>query len=170
MRTYDECRCYVDHLIAEHRRLHRMLRSARSAMIHASSPDHDATTADIVRMLRQVRDELAHHFAEEEEGGCLDEAVSHCPTLSADSRRIEAEHPQLLESIDRLIAQAMDCDQSMEQRIELERGFDELCSQLNAHEAAENILLRKGFGANLNGSDQGRSSGSASAEPMKGAT
>ena len=170
MRTYDECRCYVDHLIAEHRRLHRMLRSARSAMIHASGPDHDATTADIVRMLRQVRDELANHFAEEEGGGCLEEAVSHCPTLSAENRRIEAEHPQLLVSIDRLIAQAMDCDQSVDKRIDLERGFDELCSQLNAHEAAENVLLRKGFGANLNGSDQSRRDGAATAKPTKSAT
>jgi len=168
MRTYDECRCYVDHLIAEHRRLHRMLRLAHSAMIHANVPDHDATTADIVRVLRQVREELAHHFAEEEGGGCLEEAVSHCPTLSADSRRIEAEHPQLLQSIDRLIAQAKDCDQSVETRIELERGFDEFCSQLNAHEAAENVLLRQGFGANLNSSDQGRPAGAAGAESMKG--
>lgn len=154
MRTVDECRSYVDHLIAEHRRLHRMLRSAHSAMIHASGPDHDATTADIIRVLRQVRDELAHHFTEEEGGGCLEEAVSHCPSLSTDSRRLQAEHPQLLESIDRLIAQAMDCDQSVQNRIELERGFDELCSQLNAHEAAENVLLRKGFGATLGSSDQ----------------
>jgi len=151
MRTYDECRCYVEHLVAEHRRLHRMLRLAQHAILGAHGPDRDASQADILRILRQVRDELAHHFAEEEQGACLDEAVSHCPSLSTESRRIEAEHPELLKDVDRLIAEAQDGDQSVESRIALERGFDELCRQLNAHEAAENSLLRKGFGANMNG-------------------
>jgi len=154
MRNYDECRCYVDHLISEHRRLHRMLHQAHHAIVGAHGPDKDACTGDIVRVLRQMRDELAHHFTEEEGGGCLDEAVSHCPTLSAESRRIEAEHPELLAGVDRLIAQALDSDQSVQTRLELVMGFDELRRQLDAHEAAENSLLRKGFGANMNGANQ----------------
>src|SRR6188474_603770 len=143
MRDYNECRCYVEHLIAEHRRLHRMLRLARAAIVASGGPDRDAPGADIVRVLRQVREELDHHFAQEEAGGCLDEAVSRCPSLSAEAHRIETEHPQLLEGVDRLIAQALDSDQSVETRVALQRGFDNLCMQLNAHEAAENILLRK---------------------------
>jgi hypothetical protein len=154
MRTYDECRCYVDHLISEHRRLHRMLHQAHQAIVGAHGPDRDASSGDVVKVLRQVKDELAHHFTEEEGGGCLDEAVSHCPSLSAESRRIEAEHPQLLEGVDRLIAQALDSDQSVQKRIELDVGFGDLRRQLDAHEAAENALLRKGFGANMNGAGQ----------------
>jgi len=156
MRDYNECRFYVEHLIREHRRLHRMLRLARAAIVGTGGPDGDTTFADIVRILRQVREELAHHFAEEEAGGCLDEAVSQCPSLSAEARRIEAEHPQLLDSVDRLIAQALDCDQSFEKQVALKRGFDELCRQLVAHETAENVLLRKGFGANVNGDENGQ--------------
>ena len=153
MRNYDECRCYVEHLIAEHRRLHRMLRLARAAIVASRGPDRDATAADVVRILHQVREELDHHFAQEEGGGCLDEVVSHCPSLSSEARRIEAEHPRLLENVDRLIAEALDCDQSVEKRVALEREFDELCRQLDAHEAAENVMLRKGFGANVNGGE-----------------
>jgi len=153
MRTYDECRCYVDHLISEHRRLHRMLHQAHHAIVGAHGPDRDASSADVVRVLRQVRDELEHHFAQEEGGGCLDEAVSRCPGLSAESRRIEAEHPQLLTGVDRLIAQALDSDQSVQKRLELEIGFEDLRRQIDAHEAAENALLRKGFGANMNGAE-----------------
>jgi len=104
----------------------------------------------VARVLRQVRGELEHHFAQEESGGCLDEVVSRCPSLSAEARRIEAEHPQLLESVDRLIAQARDSDQSVEKRVALWRGFDELCRQLDAHETAENAMLRKGFGVDVN--------------------
>jgi hemerythrin len=151
MRAYDECRCYVDHLISEHRRLHRMLNQAHHAIVGAHQLKDDSTGQDVVSVLRQVRGELEHHFAQEEGGGCLDEAVSHCPALSVESHRIEAEHPQLLAGVDRLIAQALDSDQSLQKRIELEVGFDELRRQLDAHEAAENALLRKGFGANVNG-------------------
>jgi hypothetical protein len=153
MRDYNECQCYVEHLIAEHRRLHRMLRLAQAAIVASGGPDRDATCADIVRVLRQVREELEHHFAQEESGGCLDEAVSRCPGLSPEAKRIELEHPQLLENVDRLIAQALDCNQSLENRLCLERGFDDLCRQLDAHEGAENALLRKGFGANVNGDE-----------------
>jgi len=150
MRADEECRCYVDHLIAEHRRLHRMLRVARNAITPPGSPESVPGT-DIVKLLSEVREELEHHFAQEEGEGCLEEAVSRCPSLSDEVRRIEAEHPRLLEGIDALIAQARDADRSVQGRIEVAREFDELCAQLDAHEGAENALLRRGFGVNVNG-------------------
>jgi hemerythrin len=155
MYTYDECRCFVDHLIAEHRRLHRMLRVARNAIMPLGAATGSVPSADMVKLLSEVRQELEHHFAEEEGGGCLEEAVSRCPSLSDEARRIEAEHPRLLQSIDGLIAQAQDSDQSVPGRIEVARQFDELCAQLEAHEGAENALLRKAFGVNVNGAADG---------------
>lgn len=149
MRDYEECRPYVDHLIAEHRRLHAMLHQARSSIVHSGGPDRDVSVDDIVRVLRNIRGELEHHFTEEEAGGCLDEAVSRCPRLSAEVKRIEAEHPELLLEIDRLIAQALDSEQSVAHLVTMQRGFDDLCRQLCAHEAAENRILRQGFGTNL---------------------
>jgi hypothetical protein len=154
MRAYEECRCFVDHLIAEHKRLHRMLRAARSAIMPQDYCEN-VPCADIIKLLGNVRKELEHHFAEEEQGGCLEEAVSRCPSVSDEARHIEAEHPRLLESIDRLIAQAEDSDRSVEGRIAVAREFDELCAQLDAHEGAENALLRKAFGANVNGASEG---------------
>jgi len=151
MRTDDECRSYVDHLIAEHKRLHRMLRVARNAIMPPSSATENVPAADIVKLLGDVRGELEHHFAQEEGGGCLEEAVSRCPSLSDEARRIEEEHSRLLESIDRLIAQAQDADKSVQGRIAVAREFDELCAQLDVHEGAENTLLSKAFGAIVNG-------------------
>jgi hypothetical protein len=151
-----ECQTYVDHLLAEHRRLHTLLRLARSAVLQSGGPDRDATTDDILRLLQRIRDELMRHFAEEEAGGCLEEAVSRCPRLSAQAGRIQAEHPELLAELDAVIAHAADCDQTVQSRLAFERHFDSLCERLHAHEAAENDLLRQGFGANVNGgqSDQ----------------
>lgn len=147
MDRYDECRVYVDHVIAEHRRLHRMLRTARAFL----AANQAADGAAIVGVLQQVRDELAAHFREEEGGGCLDEAVSRHPGLAAEERRIETEHPQLLEAIERLIELAAARDWTAAQHVVLEHEFDAFCQRLDVHEAAENRLLREGFGIVVNG-------------------
>lgn len=155
MRDYEECRPYIDHLQAEHRRLHHMIQQARGAVIQSGGPDHDASVADILRILRNMREELAHHFAEEEAGGCMDEAVSRCPRLAAEVQRIEAEHPELLAQLDGLIVEAADVEKSVKHRVAFENAFDNLSRQIHAHEAAENAILRQGFGSNVNGEDTG---------------
>lgn len=151
MRDYEECRPYIQHLEAEHRRLHGMIRQVRSTVIHSGGADPDATAADVIRVLRRIRDELARHFTEEEAGGCMDEAVSRCPHLSSDVQRVEAEHPELLARLDALIVEAADVENSVRQRIEFEATFDNWCRQIHAHEAAENNILRQAFGSNVNG-------------------
>jgi hemerythrin len=153
MRNYEDCRCFVEYLIAEHRRLHKMLRLASSIITANSQIESEVSSAAMVRVLRQVRDELERHFAQEESGGCLEEAVSYCPSLSSEARRVEAEHPQLLNSVDRLIAQTLDSDSSVANQLAVKQRFDELCSELAAHEAAENLLLRQAFGSTVNGSE-----------------
>jgi iron-sulfur cluster repair protein YtfE (RIC family) len=153
MRDYEECRPYIDHLRAEHRRLHAMLIRARSAVQQMNGPDRDANLPDVAKILEQVRGELTQHFAEEEQGGCLEEAVSRCPRLSPDANRIEAEHVELLAELNRLIAEAKDGPENVATRVAVERDFDELCKQLHAHEAAENALLREAFGASVNGDE-----------------
>jgi hypothetical protein len=153
MRDFEECQPYVDHLTAEHRRLHTMLRQARGAIVQCGGPDRDATGNDVVRVLRRVRDELACHFAQEESGGCMNEAVSRCPRLSLEVQRIEAEHSELLAELDRVLAQALDLDDSVQSRIAFENAFDNLCRQIHAHEAAENVILSQGFGTNINGEE-----------------
>lgn len=66
---------------------------------------------------------------------------------------MEAEHADLLAEIDRLIAQALDSEQSVANRLQLQFGFDQLYGQLCAHEAAENGILRQAFGSNLLGEE-----------------
>lgn len=153
MRDFEEGRCYVEHLLAEHRRLHRLIQQARTSIVLSGGPDGDSSFADVAQILRGLRKELEHHFAEEEGGGCLDEAVSRCPRLSAEVRRVESEHSELLAEVDRLIAEATDCNCHVEGRVALQRDFDNLCRQLHAHEAAENNLLAQGFGTNVNGDE-----------------
>ena len=140
-------RSNVEHIIAEHRRLHRLMIQAHAAIAAFNGPDGDATMADVVRVLRQVREELARHFAQEEADGFLNKAASCSPELAAEARRIDHEHRRLLESADGLIAQAMDSDQSVQKRVALELAFDDLRYHLDSHEVAENALLRQSVGS-----------------------
>lgn len=153
MRDYEECRPYIDHILAEHRRLHRLLCSTRAAIVHSVGPDCDASFTEVARILKRLRDQLSDHFAEEEGGGCLDEAVSRCPRLSSAEKRIEAEHPVILAKLDHLIDQAAKLRPNVNNQIALKHAFDELYAALCAHERAENILLQEGFGESFNGDD-----------------
>jgi hemerythrin len=159
MRTYDECKAYVDYLVAEHRRLHRLLLHARKTIAGSADAGERDWTQKVIKVLRDLRGTLQCHFADEEEGGCLDEAVSFQPALSADVNRIEAEHPRLLAEVDRLIAQAEDGGTTPADHLALTTAFDELCRELHTHEAAENEVLRRGFGVNLEANGSGLPSG-----------
>ena len=143
MHNVENHRGGAEHLVAEHRRLHRLMAQAHTAIVAYNGPDHDATSADVVRVLRQVREELARHFAQEEADGFLKKAASCSPELAVEARRIEDEHPRLLDTADALIAQAMDSDQSVQKRVALELAFDDLRHHLDSHELAENALLRQ---------------------------
>jgi hypothetical protein len=143
MHADDQRHGYAEHLVAEHRRLHRLLAQARTAIAEFNGPDREPAAADVARVLRNVRDELQHHFAQEEADGCLEKASAGSPELAAEARRIRDEHPRLLETADALIAQALDSDQSVQKRVALELAFDALRHHLESHEVAENFLLRK---------------------------
>jgi iron-sulfur cluster repair protein YtfE (RIC family) len=156
MRDYEQCRPYIEHWIAEHRRLHGLMRKAHAAVMQTGGPDPDAAPHHVVAGLRQLREELVRHFREEEAGGCMEEAACMCPRLGPEVQRIEAEHGELLARLDVLIAQAADLDESVAKRLAFDREFNDLCRQLHAHEAAENNILKQGFGTNFNGEEAGR--------------
>ena len=155
MRDDQECRCYVDHLIAEHRRLHSLLRQMRAEIAHSVVPDEQPSFNGVARVLARLREELEQHFAQEEGGGCLDEAVSRCPRLAGEAKRIEAEHSQVLAEIDRLVAQTHKLPPTHPNQLALQREFDRLYQKLREHERAENTLLAQGFGVNVNGDENG---------------
>jgi hypothetical protein len=145
MREDAECRSYVNHLLAEHRRLQHLLRQARKAIGEDPRKSH----VECAAALADLRNELRAHFAEEDSGGCLAEAASRCPGLSAEVGTIEAEHPRLLACLDAMVLRAQSCDDSPACRVDLIAAFDDLLHDLRAHEAAENNVLRRGFGSSV---------------------
>lgn len=147
---FDECRAYVTHVLTEHQRLHALLDDARSTIAQTRA-DGKNQSSEVVQVLRQIRGELQQHFTEEEEGGCLDEAVSRLPRLAAEVDRIEAEHPDLLRRLDRLIEMASDSEKMTKDRPLFDQELNNFYQGIHAHEGAENRLLQQGFGMTIDG-------------------
>jgi iron-sulfur cluster repair protein YtfE (RIC family) len=138
---------YVVHLRTEHRRLHDWLLSIKRQwpLIGRHSADR-AALLKLMGGLIALRAELAHHFEEEESGGCLEEAVSHQPSLSHDVHQLEHEHPELLKRLDRLIEQVREFSFSEDHATTIEQEFRQFADELRAHELAENRILEESFG------------------------
>jgi hypothetical protein len=132
---WDRCRSYIRHMDREHRRLGASLGRVRHVLAGPAQPK-----VSLQRELAALRQELARHFQEEEEGGCLDEAVSRCGTLAHEVRIIEAQHRELLADVDRLIEIA-----ASGAIARLAADFDRFASAVEEHEALEDHVLQHGF-------------------------
>ena len=141
MNGQDECRAFVLHLLDDHRRLEgKMLR-----IKHAIDESGDEVTADtkesICHELVSLRKEMAHHFHQEESGGCIEEAVCRCPTLAAEATELEHEHESLLELLGKSIVLA----EGEHDWRKFRATFADLTQQVLEHENKENDLIQRGF-------------------------
>lgn len=141
----EEFLAYLTHLRAEHRELDERLR--RIEREWTGKPDQ--ALPRVVSDLEALRADLADHFEEEESGGCLDEAVSRQPRLGRNADRLQCEHPELLANLDRLINTLKGRAQPHQQPDASKVEFRRFAEQLHAHEAAENRILERSFGIDL---------------------
>ena len=151
MTELDSSRAYVMHLCVEHRRLHETVRSVLAIL------DERKTRADcapaLLEELALLRNRLTSHFATEEQGGCLEEAVCRCPQLSAAVTELEREHPVLLRDLETLIDRTAKLPNS-DYMQGIASDFSDFADRLRAHEAGENRILRRAFGAAFDFDDE----------------
>ena len=135
------CQGYLQRLEADHARVNIMLRElhelceAAPQIANAVEPRQE-----MVAQLTQLRGELAKHFREEEDGGCIEEAVCRCPSLSSEVGQLESQHALLLDGLDQLVNDVRDgkCVISS-------RKFQQFEQQLREHEEHEERVVRHGF-------------------------
>ena len=144
MNGANQCGTYLQHIQAEHHRLNRVLAEiGRQFAIPSCEASAQAMLRGIREGLEGLLDELRRHFAEEEDGGCLDEAAAHCPSLGPRARDLVHEHPHLDRELEHLIA-AMKTGEGDGK--EWQYKFETFASDLRAHERAENQVLQTAFG------------------------
>jgi hypothetical protein len=144
MRYVNDCQPFVDHLQLEHRRLNEALHQTQAALEQWARSKHGEQ--DVVLQLMALRSELNRHYTEEEEGGCLEEAESRCPSLAGEVKRIEGEHVELRKEMDRLVEQASGVIETSGAADRLLRAFEEIATRLRNDEAREDRIMAYGFG------------------------
>jgi hemerythrin-like domain-containing protein len=145
MRNIDDCRPYVENLRLEHCRLDQIVREVQAAL--AKLVQSQRGPQDVVQRLTRLRDELDRHYAEEEEGGCLEEAECRSPSVAPEVRRVKCEHNALRLDMDRLVALAQTFREPLADLVELDQQFRQFAARLKKHEAAENRIIVYGFGS-----------------------
>jgi iron-sulfur cluster repair protein YtfE (RIC family) len=144
MRNCDEAVSYINHMRAQHRRLEQAIGAIEGRLRMEAT-----MVPELVEQLETLAQEMSHHFQAEEEGGCLEEAVSRLPQLSAKVRQIEEEHPKLQSDVREIIDKAAEIPS--DHSAEVRRMFTEFARRLLAHETAENEVLQTAFGCANNG-------------------
>ncbi len=130
-----ETTTFVAHLRSEHRLLRRAILEA----VHGAHGPLD----EFLAQLGHLRDELARHFAEEDEGGCLEEAVARCPAVADQAMWVAWEHPLLLKELDALTDQLREQQEVTDAWRE---DFLRLTKKLIAHEDAEDRVMARALG------------------------
>jgi Hemerythrin HHE cation binding domain len=145
MNEAEDCRAYAEHLQHEHSRLNQLLIKTGHEVKKLGQTSQPGEAIDnLAQRFADLRHQLQTHFTEEETGGCLEEAVTRCPSLSEDSKLIVAEHPILDRMLEQLLEQTRNRAVSGP---DVERDYQAFAKKLHAHEAAENRLLQMAFGA-----------------------
>jgi hypothetical protein len=142
----------MGHILAQHRDLHALMASAKNVLALSGLPDADRV-GELLVTLRDLREHLREHFAQEESGGFLEESVTRMPRLSKAMDAVLAEHPGLLADLDGLIevVEKADSDAGLPppEWEQADRAFNEFIQRLLAHERNENAVVQEGYNEDL---------------------
>jgi hypothetical protein len=147
MNNNDDCRTYAEHLRIEHLHIDRSLEQLQHLIANTAQWSKESPAPALLSHLVQLREQLTHHFREEEEGGCMEEAQSRSPCLAEDVQKLQAEHAGFLKTLDSLIAEAELLAKQPADLPRLQTAFSGFLHQLHTHEAEENRILLFGFGS-----------------------
>jgi hypothetical protein len=137
----------VEHLRVAHSHIDHSLEQLQHLLANAVAWSKENPAPALLARLVPLREQLVHHFREEEEGGCLEEAQSRSPCLSEYVRTLQVEHAGFQTALDGMIAEAELLVSEPNRLQSLQKSFAGFLQRLHAHEAEENRVLLFGFGS-----------------------
>lgn len=141
---------YIKALKAEHRELGQLVRAVDVALAAAADQGWKGQrTSHVVEQLVTLCDFMRDHFAQEEEGGYLEEALSHAPRLGPQAARLLHQHPQLLARIGDVCDLARKRHDDPSAWPAIHENAHAAIKELLAHETGENQLVQQAFNADL---------------------
>ncbi|MCL6502720.1 MAG: hemerythrin domain-containing protein [Pirellulales bacterium] len=141
---------YIEGVRADHLELRAMVREIEKLLAAAQAARW--ATVEVQALLAAVEDldrHLREHFAEEEAGGYMEEALAIAPRFGPQAQRLVNEHPVMLQQMAQILDMARRCVTQSQVGPELSRLLREFFTTLRAHDAAENRIIQEAFNTDL---------------------
>ncbi len=140
------------HVLSEHRELFCKMTTIRTAFAAAQTPTGEQVL-QLEESVRCLREHLRNHFAQEEAGGFLEEAIARMPRLAAAATAIMNQHPELLAELDDLADNLREMqaagDISASAWQQARRDYECFAVHMQAHERSENAVVQDGYNEDL---------------------
>lgn len=131
----------VEDAFDEHRECMKLVADLENCLDRRQEPA-DEWLATVQDCLTQLRASLKQHFVGEVEGWLYREMPLRRPRFAATLERLEAEHPAILQELERMAAKAAALsDPERHQLRELAGHLQLFMARLRRHEAEENEIL-----------------------------
>jgi len=131
---------------AEHRELNQMLRAADRRWRDADAAGWVPGKVDeLCKTMNELLRQLEHHFAQEEAGGYLEEAITAAPALGPKADRLAAQHPELLRQCRELIARMEIEPVDPAKLAKLHDDYLDMKQLLLEHEHGENQVMQQAY-------------------------
>lgn len=138
----------LGHVLAEHRELFTLMQAVRTTLA-AAGPTTAERRGKLVVSVKQLREHLRTHFAQEEKGGFLEESLSRVPRLSGTVQSILEQHPALLAELDGLIRDLEAASDAAAAWSRAGAAFEAFSAHMAAHERLENAVVQEGYNEDL---------------------
>jgi ABC-type transporter Mla subunit MlaD len=129
---------------AEHRELGGVLQRLRRALGNGR-PWSASAARDASRAIEELQAHLHHHFAQEEEGGYLEQALAAAPRFSGQAAELLKQHPIVLAQVAQAVRTARRATSDATAWPVLKEQVKRLVGSLVAHEKAENSIVQEAF-------------------------
>jgi uncharacterized protein YdcH (DUF465 family) len=155
MNTLEKADPYFANAQAEHQELRHMVAELKTLFDDRRREEAAAKLktaklqAALVERLTHLRDRVAEHFAPEEQGGYLEEALSRLPRLSHEADVLLSQHAPLAAQLEAIVKRARAADKTPRDWAALETEFIDFTEKLAAHDAGETQILESAFNEEL---------------------
>lgn len=149
MENYRMSNPYFERALSEHRELRYRVREVRDVLAKLARHADAQTCERLCELLRSLQDYLAAHFAQEEKGGYLEEALSLVPTFTHEATVLEKQHGPLLDELGEVLKLAEHGLKDAKRVGQVCEAFVRFTKSLLAHEASENQIVQAAAGRDL---------------------
>lgn len=144
----EEAMAFAKAFAAEHREMRQLVAELRDA-VNRNRHWSREVAREAVKAAEAMRVHLHHHFAQEEQGGYLEEALVMAPRFSEEAQVLLGQHAVMLEHIDRVVEETKGAVEDAELWPQVRLQVNDLLRKLAAHEGAENRIVQEALNVGI---------------------